>query len=99
VPGVRVFSTPTGNVVVFRGSSFSGLCRPNVYLDGMLLGSNEDLDFMANVSSLEGVEVYTSAGQAPVEFSRAGSSCGSLVLWTRMDGGRRFPKPKPDSDQ
>src|SRR5919106_998136 len=87
VPGVRVYSSPTGNVVVFqRGSSFSGPCRPTVYLDGMRLGTNEDLDFLANVNSLEAVEVYTSAGQAPVEFWSGG--CGSLVLWTRMDGGR-----------
>lgn len=98
VPGVRVYSSPTGNVIVFqRGSSFSGPCRPTVYLDGMRLGTNEDLDFLANVSSLEAVEVYTGAGQAPVEFSSGG--CGSLVLWTRMDGGRPAPKAQPDSGQ
>ena len=98
VPGVRVYSSPTGNVVVFqRGSSFSGPCRPTVYLDGMRLGTNEDLDFLANVSSLEAVEVYAGAGQAPVEYS--GGGCGSLVLWTRMDGGRPAPKAQPDSGQ
>jgi hypothetical protein len=98
VPGVRVYSSPTGNVVVFqRGSSFSGPCRPTVYLDGMRLGTAEDLDFLANVNTLEAVEVYTSAGQAPVEFWSGG--CGSLVLWTRMEGGRPVPKAKPDSGQ
>ena len=102
VPGVRVYPSPTGNVVVFaRGLSFSGPCRPTVYLDGMRLGTNEDLDFLANVNSLEAVEVYTSAGQAPPEFW--GGGCGSLVLWTRRDGRRPAPKPqperKPDSGQ
>jgi hypothetical protein len=93
-----VYSSPTGNVVVFqRGSSFSGPCRPTVYLDGMRLGTAEDLDFLANVNTLEAVEVYTSAGQAPVEFWSGG--CGSLVLWTRMEGGRPVPKAKPDSGQ
>ena len=96
VPGVRVYSSPTGNVVVFqRGSSFSGPCRPTVYLDGMRLGTNEDLDFLANVSSLEAVEVYTNASQAPVEFWSGG--CGSLVLWTRIEGTRPPPKAQPDS--
>lgn len=97
VPGVRVYSSPTGNVVVFqRGSSMSGPCRPTVYLDGMRLGSTEDLDFLANVSSLEAVEVYTGAGQTPVEFW-SGGGCGSLVLWTRVEGARPVPTAKPDS--
>ncbi|MDQ4080605.1 MAG: TonB-dependent receptor, partial [Gemmatimonadota bacterium] len=99
IPGVRVYSSPTGNVVVFqRGTSFSGPCRPTVYLDGMRLGSNEDLDFLANVNSLEAVEVYTSAGQTPVEFW-SGDACGSLVLWTRIEGGPSVPNATPDSGQ
>lgn len=103
VPGVRVYSSPTGNVVVFqRGSSFSGPCRPTVFLDGMRLGSDEDLDFLANLSSLEAVEVYTSATQTPPEFW--GGACGSLVLWTRMDGAWPDPKTqqpaeKPDPER
>jgi hypothetical protein len=63
----------------------------------MRLGTAEDLDFLANVNTLEAVEVYTSAGRAPVEFWSGG--CGSLVLWTRMEGGRPVPKAKPDSGQ
>ncbi|MGQ0714483.1 MAG: carboxypeptidase regulatory-like domain-containing protein [Gemmatimonadaceae bacterium] len=103
VPGVSVYSSPTGNVVVFRrGSTMSGPCRPTVYLDGMRLGDQEDLDFLANVSTLEAVEVYTSSIQAPPEFW--GTGCGSLVLWTRTGGGWPDPKevepPKePDPDR
>jgi hypothetical protein len=54
------------------------------------------LDLLANVNSLEAVEVYTSSGQAPVEFWSGG--CGSLVLWTRTDAGRPAPKPQPERE-
>jgi protocatechuate 3,4-dioxygenase beta subunit len=99
VPGVRVYSSPTGDVVTFaRGQSFSGPCRPTVFLDGHRLGSGEDLDFLATVSSLEAIEVYTSATQAPVEYWSGG--CGAIVLWTRMEPAYpKLPKPKKDKKE
>lgn len=97
VPAVRVYSSSTGNVVMFsRGASFSGACRPTVFLDGHRLGSAEDLDVLASVSSLDAIEVYTSATQAPVEYWSGG--CGAIVLWTRMEP--KYPKlPKPKKDK
>lgn len=96
VPGVRVYPTPTGDVVTVRGATLSGACRPAVILDGMRLGANEDLDFLTSVSSLEAIEVYTSAAQAPVEYWSGG--CGVIVLWTRIDP--TYPKPpKPKKDE
>jgi protocatechuate 3,4-dioxygenase beta subunit len=99
VPGVRVYSSPTGGVVTFaRGESFSGPCRPTVFLDGHRLGSGEDLDFLASVSSLEAIEVYTSATQAPLEYW--GGGCGAIVLWTRTEPRLpRMPKPKQDKKE
>jgi hypothetical protein len=99
VPGVRVYSASGGNVVAFaRGESFSGPCRPTVYLDGHRLGSGEDLDFLATVNSLEAVEVYTSATQAPVEYW--GGGCGAIVLWTRTQPTYpKLPKPKKDKKE
>jgi protocatechuate 3,4-dioxygenase beta subunit len=97
VPGVRVYSSPTGDVVAFaRGQTFSGPCRPTVFLDGHRLGSGEDLNYLATVSSLEAIEVYTSATQAPVEYWSGG--CGAIVLWTRVEP--KYPKmPKPKKDK
>lgn len=96
VPGVRVYPTPTGDVVAFRGPSLSGACRPTVVLDGLRLGSAEDLDALVTVSSLEAIEVYTSAAQAPVEYWSGG--CGVIALWTRIEPS--FPKPpKPKKDK
>jgi hypothetical protein len=100
VPGVRVYPTQGGDVVTFaRGESMSGPCRPTVFLDGLKLGSAEDLDFLATVSSLEAIEVYTSATQAPVEYW-GGAGCGALVLWTRTEPNRpKMPKPKKEKEQ
>jgi hypothetical protein len=96
VPGVRVYSSPTGDVVTFaRGQSFSGPCRPTVILDGLRLGSGVDVDAVATVSSLEAIEVYASETQAPVEYWSGG--CGAIVLWTRVEPTYpKVPKPKKD---
>ena len=83
VPGVRVYATQGSDLVTFvRGGSASGPCRPTVFMDGHRLGSDENLDFLATVNSLEAIEVYTSAAQAPVEYW--GGGCGAIVLWTRV---------------
>jgi protocatechuate 3,4-dioxygenase beta subunit len=96
VPGVRVYSTPTGDAVMFRGAMATGPCRPTVVLDGLRLGSGDDLNALATVSSLEAIEVYTSAAQAPVEYG--GGACGVIVLWTRMEP--TYPKPpKPKKEK
>jgi protocatechuate 3,4-dioxygenase beta subunit len=94
VPGVRVYPSPGGDIVtVARGESFSGPCRPTVYLDGHRLGSGENLDLLATVSSLEAIEVYRGAAEAPVEYWTGG--CGSIVLWTRVEPKLpKLPKPK-----
>jgi protocatechuate 3,4-dioxygenase beta subunit len=99
VPGVRTYSSSTGDVVTFsRGASFSGACRPTVFLDGFRLSSGEDLDALATVSSLEAIEVYTSAAQAPAEYWSGG--CGTIVLWTRMEPKHpKVPKPKKEKKE
>jgi Carboxypeptidase regulatory-like domain/TonB-dependent Receptor Plug Domain len=89
VPGVRIYPTSTGNLVAFRGPTTSGPCRPTVFLDGLRLGVEEDLDALTTVSSLEAIEVYTSETQAPVEYWSGG--CGAIVLWTRLEPD--YPKP------
>jgi hypothetical protein len=100
VPGVRVYTSQGRDVVTFaRGQTGSGPCRPTVFLDGHKLGSGEDLDFLATVNSLEAIEVYTSAMQAPVEYW-GGGGCGAIVLWTRMEPRlHKVPKPKKEKEQ
>jgi hypothetical protein len=33
--------------------------------------------------SIEAIEYYAGAAQTPVKYSRLGSNCGVLVIWTR----------------
>jgi hypothetical protein len=99
VPGVRVYQSQGGDFVTFaRGISTSGPCRPTLYLDGHRLGTSENIDFLATVGSLEAIEVYTGAAQAPVEYW--GGGCGAIVLWTRVEPTvPRLPKPRKGKDK
>jgi hypothetical protein len=60
-----------------------------VMLDGVPLtgaGSRrvaQDINEFA-LGQLDGIEVYASGAQTPMELTRAGGgSCGTVVLWTR----------------
>lgn len=39
-----------------------------------------------SVSGLEGVEVYRSLSDTPLQFGGGGAGCGTLVLWSRRGG-------------
>jgi hypothetical protein len=34
--------------------------------------------------NIEGIEVYRSAAQIPAQFNRTSSSCGVVLVWTRI---------------
>lgn len=60
-------------------------CRPLVWLDGVPLPAGEvDLDAFP-VSTLQGVEVYLGATNAPMAYTalQGASSCGTILLWSR----------------
>jgi len=40
-------------------------------------------DHIVNPMDIEGIEVYTHAAEAPVEYRGPGTSCGAILLWTR----------------
>lgn len=82
VPGIRL--------VPGRGAGYAvrgrGGCVPAVYLDGVRLpGGAGSIDLWTSPSSLEGIEVYHGTA-VPAEFSRPGSACGAVLLWSRMGG-------------
>jgi len=66
------------------GSIRSQVCPPLYFLDGVLLGSDEEVvvDEVLSVSDLEALEVHRGAS-IPAQFNVTGSSCGVLVFWTR----------------
>ena len=77
MPGIRLVPAwPFGYDVLMRDG-----CRPQVYLDGMrIMMEEQTLDAVVSPRHITAVEVYRSAGEAPLEFP--GSSCGSIVIWT-----------------
>ena len=68
------------------GSDFE--CPPLVYLDGAAVGDSRSFDVAdIPIDAIEAVETYSRPAQVPPEFSRAGSSCGVIALWTRTGLG------------
>jgi Carboxypeptidase regulatory-like domain/TonB-dependent Receptor Plug Domain len=81
--GVRVvpINGSTRSLITMRGGI--GQCLPAVYLDGVKIGQSADfpIDDLLSPNFLEGVEVYTGIGGAPVEYSD--SNCGVILFWSR----------------
>ena len=90
VPSVRIVGAgSTSERILMRGSF--GYCAPDLYLDGMRLRDLDvrDINGWVQPDEIEGMEVYTSAGRVPPEFSSM-NGCGSIVIWTG-----RSPRRKP----
>jgi TonB family protein len=81
-PGITGMQLSTGgNAVRIRGMA----CRPLVWLDGVPLPAGEvNLDAFP-VSTLQGIELYLGATNAPGGFAvmQGLSSCGTILLWSR----------------
>lgn len=92
VPGLRIEGRGMQNVIRIRGAR----CSPLIWLDGQALMSAEvDMDAW-DTRTFEGIEVYSGPAGVPVEFqrnSRVSSSCGTIILWSRM-GDFREPRRK-----
>lgn len=80
IPGVTTSPMMGGNSVTVRGN-----CRPTLYVDGVLVNGYRSIDDLARPMELEGVEVYRSAYQAPVEFTGLRAGCAVVLLWTRIE--------------
>jgi hypothetical protein len=90
VPGVMVVPGQVGgdDILMRGGLGFgSGLCRPDLYIDGVRVVNDPSfpLNSLVWVSELQAVEVYNRAALVPGEFHSM-SGCGVIVIWT---GGRR----------
>ena len=59
---------------------------PLVFLDGILMGGIQDVydyDQLISIEAIEGIEAYAGQAWVPAEFSRTGSGCAVLLIWTR----------------
>ncbi|HEY7394834.1 MAG TPA: carboxypeptidase-like regulatory domain-containing protein, partial [Gemmatimonadaceae bacterium] len=86
--GVRVYGSGMDQRI-FMGTFMP--CEPAIFVDGVTLPdfTAADLNMMVSPEEIVGVEVYTSAASAPVQYhsmsslSRSGRGCGSIVIWTK----------------
>ncbi len=63
-------------------------CYAQVYVDGVLRNGSRQVSEPFDVNEIaperiEAIEFYSSPAQTPMEYSRSGSMCGVLVIWTR----------------
>ena len=64
-----------------RRALLGGACEIDLYIDGIVVNDN-DLQKL-NVNEFAAVEFYSGAATIPAQYSRSGSSCGVMLLWTR----------------
>ena len=64
-------------------------CPPSYFIDG-LRALNEDLRTLP-VTALEGIEIYRSSAQVPVQYQNR-ANCGAVLIWTQVgDRGEGSP--------
>ena len=85
-PGVTVRRIQFGRAEVYLGRGEALRCPPALYLDGMYQPGSQFDDLPKE--DLGAVEIYKRDLETPVEFMRAGSTCGAIVVWT--PGGDDF---------
>ena len=93
--GVRIVWDGRGGDAILRHGggagalSGGGVCRPSIYLDGVLIrpGGNQEpqlvLEQVETPDHVEAIEVYTGAAQLPTAYSDLQSVCGVILIWTR----------------
>ncbi|HEX8433207.1 MAG TPA: carboxypeptidase regulatory-like domain-containing protein [Longimicrobium sp.] len=88
LPNFEVRATRFGGYEVVSRSQTARSCRPGIFVDGVRMNQGDGglgLDATVDSNDLEAVEVYTDVARVPAEYSGAGSSCGAIVIWTRID--------------
>lgn len=80
IPGVRTTPMLGGNAVTIRGD-----CRPTLYMDGVRVNGYRSIDDLASPLDVEGIEVYRSTHEAPVEYQGLLAGCAVVLIWTRIE--------------
>lgn len=90
-PGVFVRGVGPDALILMRGNG-GDLCIPTISVDGVRhVGDALDLQAIAPVSRIVGVEVYSRNAAIPVELPMAMNGCGVIAFWT---GSRAAPGAK-----
>jgi hypothetical protein len=82
IPGLEVVQSGV-NPAQVRVSHARGLCgEPVIFLDGVEVDVGSP-DLLMPPEHIEGIEVYTRPITVPLEFSKQGSFCGVIAIWSR----------------
>ncbi len=84
LPGTRLERTAMGERVILVRSAFGEWCQPSVHIDGLYMWNlnADDIDGMVSLRYVRGIEVYNEA-TTPVEYQRALTGCGTILIWTK----------------
>lgn len=78
IPGIQVVPSRYGvSAVLMRG------CSPALIIDGVWARFEPSIDNLVVPMELEGLEVYRSAAQVPVQYGGLRVPCGAVMAWTR----------------
>lgn len=90
VPGLNVaFDGSNYTVQSSRAGNIS--CPMQWYLDGAQFdNSDNSIDQFLRPDDIEGIEIYKSASEVPVQYQGRNAACGTILVWTkRAAGGRK----------
>ncbi len=96
-----LFRTVPGLNVAFDGSNYTvqssragnTSCPMQWYLDGSPFDNSDNgIDQMLRPDDIEGIEIYKSASEVPVQYQGQHASCGTILVWTKRAAGGRNKK-------
>ena len=91
-PGMTIMASVSGgDKVLMNAAGGGGVCVPAVFLNGVTITTDGNLDAFINPKEIRGVEIYSRVASVPLQF-QSRNGCGSIVLWT---GARRTSPLKP----
>jgi hypothetical protein len=71
-----------------------GICPIQYIVDGNpYAAGQEDIDNVVSPDRIEGIEIYKSQTDTPMEFQQGSGQCGTIVIWTRQ---QRYERPDDD---
>jgi 5-hydroxyisourate hydrolase-like protein (transthyretin family) len=63
-------------------------CSYDVYVDDLIVDRRRNIDNVIVPREIEGLEVYSSPAQIPLQYQTRRAPCGVILIWRRPYGGR-----------
>jgi hypothetical protein len=64
-----------------RALNFNSWCTPDVWLDGIRVQGDNNVESMVSVDDIRAIEVYASPQTVPAQFTSL-TGCGVFLMWT-----------------